>query len=111
MLHRPRQHIGDRLDPPMRMPGEPGHIIARPVAPEIVEQQERVFGQRVLPPESAVQMHACTLDMRAGTAGLDDRTDGHGSLLNCVGHNMGRSSPRAKAQMRGASVRRRTEAC
>ncbi len=81
MLHRARQHIGDRLDPPMRVPREPRHVVPRPVPPEIVEEQERVGLRRVLKAEGAVQMHASPFDMRFGAAGFDDGTDGHEGLL------------------------------
>ncbi len=37
MLHRPRQNIGDRLNPAMRMPRKPRQIIRRNVIPKIVE--------------------------------------------------------------------------
>ncbi len=82
MLDRAGQHIGDRLDPPVRVPGEPGQVIARPVAAEIVEQQERVSLGRVLAPEGAVQVNAGAFQRGLGAAGLDDGTDGHGCLVD-----------------------------
>ena len=97
MFHRARQDIGDRLDPPVRVPGEPGHIVARAVAAEIVEQQEGVRLRRVLEPEGAVQMDARALDMGLRAAGLDHGTDGHGMSPDCVAREMGQQSPCAKA--------------
>ena len=36
------QRVGDGLDAAVRMPGEAGEIVLRPVVAEIVEQQERI---------------------------------------------------------------------
>ena len=37
-----RQHIGNRLDAAMRMPGKASAIVVGPVVAKIVEQQERI---------------------------------------------------------------------
>jgi len=42
VFHRPGQHIGDGLDATMGMPREPGEIVFRVVAAEIVKQQKRI---------------------------------------------------------------------
>jgi hypothetical protein len=42
MLDSSLKHIGNGLDPPVRVPGKTGKVILRPVGPEVVEHQERV---------------------------------------------------------------------
>jgi hypothetical protein len=53
MLHGPGQHVGDRLDPAVRMPGKARQVILRNVVAEIVEQQERIEVGRVAEAERA----------------------------------------------------------
>jgi len=62
VLDRAREHIGDGLDAAMRMPGETGEIIGRPIVAEIIEQQERIGLLGVAKTESAAQLHAGTFD-------------------------------------------------
>ncbi len=57
------QHVGDRLDAPVRMPGEPGQVIGGFVVAEIVQQQERVEdGGLAGTAKAAVQMDARALE-------------------------------------------------
>ncbi len=81
VIDRALQNVGDRLDAPVRVPWEPLAIEVRVVAPEVVEQQERVLFRRVAEAEGAVQVNAITLQMGLGLAGLEDGANGHGGLL------------------------------
>src|SRR5208282_5282785 len=77
VLDRARQHISDRLDAAMRMPGEAGLIVFRPVAAEIVHHQERIEVGRVAEAEGAAQPDACALHGRLGRIDALDGTNGH----------------------------------
>jgi hypothetical protein len=57
------QHVGDRLDAPVRMPREPGELFVRVVVAEVVEQQEGIEIRRVAEPEGAAQMDSGAFDM------------------------------------------------
>ena len=83
--------------------GKPADIVARTVAPEIVEQQERIGLGRVLKPEGAVQVDARALDMGLGAAGFEDGADRHWPLLDLL-QKMGQPGS-AKAQMHKSCVR------
>ncbi len=75
-----REHIGDRLDAAMGMPGKAGAIVSRVVAAEIVHHQERIEVGGVAETKGAAQAHAGAL--HGGTAEVDafDRSNGHGTL-------------------------------
>ena len=81
VIDRAFQHIGDRLDPPVRMPGEAFLEILRPLVAEIVEKQEGVQFGRVLKAEGAVQFDAGTFQRGNGAAGLEGGSEGHRCLL------------------------------
>src|SRR5580658_1290487 len=74
VLDAARQHVGDRLDAAMRMPGK--------ASAEIVEQEERIEFARLAETEGAPQFDARSL--HGGFRGDDvfDRTNGHGSDLS-----------------------------
>src|SRR3954454_25357990 len=57
MLDCPCKHIGNGLDPAMRMPGKSGQVVFRNVVPKIVEQKERIEIRSVAEAESTAQMH------------------------------------------------------
>jgi hypothetical protein len=42
MRHQPFQHIGNRLDSPVRMPGKPGQALIGVTGMEVVQHQERI---------------------------------------------------------------------
>ena len=76
------QHVGDGLDAAVRVPGEAGEILVRPVVAEIVEQQERIEFGGVAKAKGAAQMNARALD--GGLRGDDafDGSNGHGGFLD-----------------------------
>jgi hypothetical protein len=100
VFHGAFEDIGDRLDPPMRVPREALAVEHRVVIAEIVEQQERVELGGVLEPEGAVQvtpapsMVGCAwrvsrmgrMDMVAGLCGcfIDAKLDGRAAPA--IGH-------------------------
>ena len=80
MVDRSGQNVSDGLNPPVRVPREARHIVARMIAAEIIKQQERVHAFRIAEPESAVQMHASAFHSGTGAAGGCDGTDRHRGL-------------------------------
>ena len=66
VLHGSGQHVGDRLDPAMRMPREAGQVILRNVVAEVVQQQKRVEVGGIAEAERAAQMHARAFERRLG---------------------------------------------
>ena len=62
VLDRAGEHVGDRLNPPVRMPRKSGEVIFRVVIAKIVQQQKRVEILRFTEAESALQPHASALD-------------------------------------------------
>ena len=73
MLDRAVEHVGDRLDPAVRMPGEPRAIGRRIVVAEIVEQKERIALARLAEAEGAVQLHPGALHGRLGSGSATSR--------------------------------------
>ena len=53
-----REHIGDGLNPAMRMPRKAREIRVGIVVAEIVEQQERIEVARIAKAKCAAQLHA-----------------------------------------------------
>ena len=80
MRDRAGEHIGDRLDAAMGMPGETGHVVAGMVAAKIVHHQERVEFAGVAEAEGAPQPHAGPLHRGAGLGNALDGADRHGGL-------------------------------
>ena len=64
VLDRTGQHIGDRLDPAMRMPGKSRQIIFRILVAEIIQQQERIEILGLAEAEGALQLYARAFDRR-----------------------------------------------
>ena len=56
VIDRAGQHIGDRLDPPVRMPWKSAFEAGGIVVAEIVEQQEWILRLGVVKAEGAVQI-------------------------------------------------------
>lgn len=56
VLGRAAEHVGDRLDAPVGMPGEAGKIALRVVLAEIVEQEEGVERRHLAEAEAAMEM-------------------------------------------------------
>src|ERR1051325_63960 len=75
------QHIGDRLDPPMRMPGESGAVIVGVLVAKIVEEQKRVELGRIAEPERALQLDARPFEVRLRMKHAFDGPDRHRVLL------------------------------
>ena len=82
MLDRPVEHVGDRLDPPVRMPRKAGGIGRGVVVAEVVEQEERVALAGVAEAEDAVQLDAGALDGGLGAGLGSDGTKRHFFLLH-----------------------------
>src|SRR6185436_9770785 len=77
MLDRAGEDVGDRLDPAMRMPRKPGHVVARAVVAEIVEQQEWIELGGIAEAERALQLDAGAFNGRGGVQQRLDGSDGH----------------------------------
>ena len=67
------EHIGNGLDPPVRMPGKAGLIVGGSVVAEIIQQQERIELCCLAEAEGAAQLHPGSFH---GRLGLDDALDG-----------------------------------
>ena len=80
VLHLAVEHIGDRLDAPMRVPREALGIEPRIVVAEVVHHQERIGQRRVAEAEDTVQVHASAFERGLRLAGGRDRSKSHGSL-------------------------------
>src|SRR5262249_1578797 len=80
MLDRPGEDVGNRLDPAMRVPREPGEVIRRDVVAEVVEEQEWVVVGRRAEAERPAQVHAGPFDRRLRFDKPLDGTDGHDGL-------------------------------
>ncbi len=75
MRHRPRQNVSDRLDSPVRMPGESGQIILRDIVAEIVQKKERIEVFCVSKTEGSAKMHSRTFERRFRFDKPLDRSD------------------------------------
>ena len=62
MLDRAGEHVGDRLDPAVRMPRESSQVVFRVVIAKIVQQQKRIEILCLAEAEGALQLHASALD-------------------------------------------------
>jgi hypothetical protein len=58
------QDVGDRFNPPMRVPGKTGEVILRQIISKIIQEQERIELGRVAEPESPAQTHPGTFQRR-----------------------------------------------
>jgi hypothetical protein len=77
VVHVAGQHVRDRLDAAVRMPRKARDVIGRPVAAEIVEQEERVDLVRVAEAEGPAKAHARALHGELGPGETLHGTDGH----------------------------------
>ena len=77
MVHRPGEHVRDGFDAAVRVPREPGQVVARHVVAEVVEQQEGIVLVGVAKAERAAQAHAGAFDGGLGFDDALDRADGH----------------------------------
>ncbi len=60
--HFPRQHIGDGLNAPVRMPRKSSHVVRRILIAKIVQQQKRIELLGLPEAKGALQLHPCSLD-------------------------------------------------
>ena len=67
----------DRLDPAVRVPGEPGEVVLRPVVAEVVEEEERIESLGLAKAEGAVKLHPGAFRARLGRDDLADGSKGH----------------------------------
>ena len=65
VLDRAGQHVGDGLDPAVRMPGKSRQVIFRIVVAEIIQQQERIEILGLAETEGALQLYAGAFDASA----------------------------------------------
>ncbi len=75
MFHRTGQNIGDRFDPPMRVPWKAFQVILGPFISEIVKQQKRVQRLGIVKPEGAGQFDTGALKRRLCGRGGQNGTD------------------------------------
>ena len=66
VLDFPGENIGNRLNPPVRMPGKPRRVVGWHIVAKIVQQQEGVELRGVPESECAAQMHARSFHRRFG---------------------------------------------
>ena len=78
VTHVPVEHVGDGLEPAMRMRGETRQVVVRVVGEELVEHQERIESLVLATAEAAAQLDAGAV---GGGHGLD-----HGLQLARSGH-------------------------
>ena len=64
MLDLALEHIGNRLDAPVRMPGESGDIIVRVLGVKVIQEQKRVEKRDFRVAESAFKPDAGSFDGR-----------------------------------------------
>ena len=92
MFHRSREHVRDRLDAAMRMPGEARQIVLRHVVSKVVEQEERVVVGRLAEAKRTAQVHACAFQGGLGCDQLLDGSNGHDGLsIRCDSLTLRRS--------------------
>src|SRR5205807_7339387 len=58
VAHAAGEHIGHRLEPPVRVLGKAGEVVGRIVRAELVEQQERIELRQIRAADDAVQLDA-----------------------------------------------------
>src|SRR5262249_31642690 len=78
-----RQHIGDRLDAAVRMPGKSRAIVFRTIVAEVVEQEEWIEFACIPEAEGATQLHARAFNRGLGLDDALHRSDGHDGLTSC----------------------------
>src|SRR5205823_14314496 len=85
--HVARQHVGDRLDTAVWMPGKAREVVLWLVIAKVVEQQKGIEVGGVAEAERALQLHACPFDCRLRLNNPLDRSDRHGGSplrIECV---------------------------
>src|SRR5919201_47548 len=82
MLDVSVEHICDRFDATVRVPGESSDIILRVVRAEIVQEQERVKLRHLAVAESAPQMDASPFDRGLALPDRLDASDRHAHPLS-----------------------------
>src|SRR6516165_1788261 len=78
-----RQHIGDRLDAAVGMPGKSGAIVFRTIVAEVVEQKEWIELGGIPESEGATQLHACAFNRGLGFDDALYGPNGHDDLTSC----------------------------
>ena len=77
MFDRPGQHVRDRFDAAVRVPGETCAIALRIVISEVVQKQKRVHLVGVAEAKGAAEMNARSLSRRLGLDDASHWSDGH----------------------------------
>jgi hypothetical protein len=80
-MHGAGQHVGNRFDAAMRMPGKPGLVVTRLFPAEVIKQQERIKLVRIAEAESPVQLDAGTFQGRLSGHDTGHSTDRHETRL------------------------------
>src|SRR5882762_616018 len=86
MRHFASEHIGDGLDPAVRMPGKARQIVIRNVVAKVVQQEKGVELRSVPEPESTAQVHARAFESRLRLNQALNRSNGHDMILCCSMH-------------------------
>ena len=97
VVDRAVEHVGDRLDAAMRMPGKAGEVVLRTIVAEIVEQQKRIGLGGVAEAEGAAQAHAGPFHGRLRLHHAFDGANGHQDCLSYAASAVWRAKRRAKA--------------
>ena len=75
VLDPAREHVRHGLHPAVRVPGKAGQVVLRPVAPEVVEHQERVEPRELVVPERSAEPDPAPSSVgRAGSTPTASRT-------------------------------------
>src|SRR5262249_2792729 len=64
VLHCSGEHVSNRLDAAVRMPGKTGEVILRNLVAKIVEQQKRIVVGGLAEGERTAKMHAGAFERR-----------------------------------------------
>jgi hypothetical protein len=64
VIYRAGENIGDRLDSPVGVPGEPGQILLGALVAKIIEQQERIVLPRIPEAERPPEPDTRSFDRR-----------------------------------------------
>ena len=71
------KHVGDRFNPPVRVPRKACEVIVRVLVAEVVEQEERIEFRRVAEAKRALQLDARAFEVRARALHSFDGSNGH----------------------------------
>jgi NAD(P)H-hydrate repair Nnr-like enzyme with NAD(P)H-hydrate epimerase domain len=88
VAHAPGQHVGDGLEAAVRMLGEAGDVVARLVAAEGVQHQERIETALQWLGEDAVDLHARAIHHELAAEHALDATAAFDGLCGTFGRGL-----------------------